>query len=99
MACLFNNHLIIQYDDTSDKPILIRRCCWSSGVARLSLKEFLKIKDIIEYRIIQYSKDIIGDTNEIIINAVDHLDQFKKFILESLGHSDIIKEELSEVCK
>lgn len=49
MACLFNNHLIIQYDDTSDKPILIRRCCWSSNVARLSLKEFLKIKDIIDY--------------------------------------------------
>lgn len=49
MACLFNNHLIIQYDDTSDKPILIRRCCWSSSVARLSLKEFLKIKDIIDY--------------------------------------------------
>lgn len=57
------------------------------------------IKDIIEYRIIQYSRDIIGDNNEIIINAVDHLDQFKKFILESLGHSDIVKEELSEVCR
>ena len=65
----------------------------------MTRKVISSIKDIIEYRIIQYSKDIIGDNNEIIINAVDHLDQFKKFILESLGHSDIVKEELSEVCK
>ena len=45
----------------------------------MTRKVISSIKDIIEYRIIQYSKDIIGDTNEIVINAVDHLDQFKKY--------------------
>ena len=77
MACLFNNHLIIQYDDTSDKPILIRRCCWSSNVARLSLKEFLKIKDIIDYasKLDSPKKevDICKDNCSEISNSIENI--------------------------
>ena len=77
MACLFDNHLIIQYDDASDKPILIRRCCWSSNVARLSLKEFLKIKDIIDYasKLDSPKKevDICKDNCSEISNSIENI--------------------------
>ena len=48
MACLFDKHLTICFNDASNN-IELMRCCWSSCKTELSLKEFLKIKDIIDY--------------------------------------------------
>lgn len=58
------------------------------------------LNDIVEYRFILYS-EVLSDTfdNVQVINSVDHLEQFKKFILETYGNSDVIIEELNEVCK
>lgn len=77
MACLFNNHLIIQFNDKSDKPIEIRRCCLSSIVSRLSVKEFLKIKDIIDYvSKLDFPKKEIGickDSCSEISNSIENV--------------------------
>lgn len=48
MACLFDKHLTICFNDATNS-IDFMRCCWSSCKTELSLKEFFKIKDIIEY--------------------------------------------------
>ena len=38
--------------------------------------------------------------NEISLNLNDdHLEQFKKYIIDTLGNSGVVIEELSEVCK
>lgn len=58
------------------------------------------IKDVIEYRFVIYRdtlEDISGNVQ--VLNSCDHLEQFKQFILENYGSSDIIIEELNEVCK
>lgn len=57
------------------------------------------LRDVVEFRIIQYSKAVATSTDSVVINNVDHLEQFKKFILDNLGYSDVVKEELQEVCK
>ena len=49
-----------------------------------------------------YTRDIesassSGDVAEL--NNKDHLEQFKEYILETLGTSDVVQEELQEVCK
>lgn len=48
MACLFDKHLTICFNDITGN-IELTRCCWSSCKTELSLKEFFKIKNIIEY--------------------------------------------------
>lgn len=58
--------------------------------------------NIIEYRVIQYSNITSENVEEIKINNVDHLEQFKNFCIDKLGLSGITNcliEELNEVCK
>lgn len=61
-----------------------------------------KIKNsdkIIESRlVVEYTRVVDSEisTEEL---SVDSLQEFKKFILDTLGSSDIIKEELQEICR
>jgi len=59
------------------------------------------LNDIIEFRLIQYSDTSFYNNDEatIVINNIDHLDQFKRFCIEKLGLSNILRDELEEVCK
>lgn len=59
-------------------------------------------KNIINYRALIYSRcdeNLLGEVKQIELNNIDHLKQFQEFILENVGDSEIIREELSEVCK
>ena len=57
------------------------------------------MSDIVEYRIVQYSNVVEGSCDVDIINSVNHLELFKKFVIEKLGLNGVLNEELSEVCK
>lgn len=63
-------------------------------------EEIKKHSNIIEYRIL-IEKEVLNSTdnikNEELI--IDHISEFKKYVLENIGTSEIILEELEEVCK
>ena len=40
-----------------------------------------------------------GSESEPELVRSDHLEQFKAYILEQLGSTDVIREELTEICK
>lgn len=69
-----------------------------------TLKERLLVKlDVLDFlikRVTYYSvAEDTGETTECNLVKSDHLEQFRKYILENLGASNIIKEELNEICK
>ena len=73
-----------------------------SNTYKDALKETLEqVKNIVTYKII-YTRDLVSleSQNEITLDlGEDHLEQFKKYILDTLGNDDVVVEELSEVCK
>lgn len=57
-------------------------------------------KNIIMCKAVFYSNADVSDDAEVkTIAREDHIEQFRKYIIETLGNSDIVKDELSEVCK
>lgn len=53
------------------------------------------------YKVI-YTRDACaaaGSVDTLELNNKDHLEQFKEYILETLGTSEVVQEELQEVCK
>ena len=62
-------------------------------------EEIKKYDNIIENRII-LEKENNADCLKIDeLNSNDHISEFRKYVLEKIGSSDLILEELSEVCK
>lgn len=56
--------------------------------------------DLTASKIVYYSQEI--DANGIKVSelqTVDHLEKFKKFVIDNLGNTETVIEELSEVCK
>lgn len=70
-----------------------------------TFKDALKVKldsckNIIAYRTIYVkSNTTTGSEQTIDISSKDYLEQFTEYIIETLGNSDVISEELQEVCK
>ena len=66
------------------------------------LKQALEgLKDVTTYKIV-YTRDsaaLDGSGDLVELNTKDHLEQFKEYILETLGTSEVVQEELMEVCK
>lgn len=64
-------------------------------------EEIKKYKNIIEYRILiekeNNREDLIKNSNEELIT--DHISEFKNYVLEKIGSTDLILEELEEVCR
>ena len=56
---------------------------------------------IVTYRIIVEHSKLSNNTIEDNVKqlSLDHLSEFKKYILEQLGTSDIVTTELEELCK
>lgn len=55
---------------------------------------------IVTTRVLLYDKDIIENIDtQVKLDKVDHLKQFTDFIHEQLGNTELINEELMEVCK
>lgn len=66
------------------------------------LKETLNnLKDkIVASRILLYDKQVNDSNNSVVkLEKIDYLKQFIDFIHEELGNTDLINEELTEVCK
>ena len=67
-----------------------------------TLRDYLVNESLINtYKINVYSDDNREDTtlDSELMNSVDHLKQFRDFILEQLGSSKVVQEEVYEVCK
>ena len=89
--------------NTSDDFELLNKCV-NNAVLSIKVKEplvaDLKLKlaeySFIDYRIITIA-DLTLDTTETIqsITATDHITQFKNYIVEQLGQSEILMEELT----
>ena len=79
--------------------VLTIRCL--DTLEEMTRKVLASLKNIVDCRIVQYSDVITGTENntEIVLNTVDHLEQFKKFCIDKLGLTDILSEELNEICK
>lgn len=64
-------------------------------------EEIKKYPNIIEHRILiekeNDGEDLVKNSNEELIT--DHISEFKKYVLEKIGSTDLILEELEEVCK
>ena len=55
---------------------------------------------IVTTRVLLYDKDIIENIDtQVKLDKVDHLTQFTDFIHEQLGNTELINEELMEVCR
>ena len=55
---------------------------------------------IVTTRVLLYDKDIIENIDtQVKLDKVDHLKQFTDFIHEQLGNTELINEELMEVCR
>ena len=58
-----------------------------------TLKDFSNI--VIESRVIGIPDKVVNTTDDMLkINTVSHIDQFKKYVLDVIGSSDILIEEL-----
>ena len=56
--------------------------------------------DLTASKIIYYSKEVDNKGNTISeLQSVDHLKKFKQFVIDNLGNTKIVSEELGEVCK
>lgn len=88
-------------DITSNNPIITARCreCMIEKT-----KAFLDdIPDLVESKILIATEESSSidekDISQSELTKDDHLNQFSKFVLDKLGKSDIIEEELSFICK
>lgn len=61
--------------------------------------EINKNSNIIESRIILERDVVDKDIVENDLNSSDHIEEFKNYIIKNIGSSDLILEELLEVCK
>ena len=56
--------------------------------------------NVVAYKIIGYDENVADNmVNNIKIEKVDYLKTFSDFIIDKLGNSDIIINELEEICK
>ena len=63
-------------------------------------KELEENKNIVASKIIIYDNELVTEEKqEVKLEKLDYLKTFNDFILDSLGNNDIIKEELSRICK
>ena len=63
-------------------------------------KELEENKNIVTSKIIIYDKELVTEEKqEVKLEKLDYLKTFNDFILDSLGNNEIIKEELSRICK
>ena len=60
---------------------------------------FPKCCNVVTSKFIIEREKAVEDTEESISFSVDHLNQFKEYILENVGNDDVIISELQEICK
>ena len=63
------------------------------------LKETIKnVPNIVEHRIIVVpSEGSSGEEVQVSLNEIDHLKQFNDFVIDKLGNTEIVRDELSKI--
>jgi hypothetical protein len=57
-------------------------------------------KQIVEYKIVAYIEDIVVDKeqmDELSLSNMDYLAKFTEFIVQTIGDSPVIREELTHI--
>ena len=72
---------------------------------RVERKDVQTVKDLIDNnrsivasRVVVYDKDV-SKYEEVKLEKIDHLKTFVEFVKEKLGNSELVNDELAEVCK
>ena len=85
------------YDIDNNACLMIK--CERNHLEKLK-EELNSRKDIVASKVIVYDENIVDNIeNPVKIEKVDYLKTFTDFIVEKLGNSDIINDELGEICK
>lgn len=98
------NFYKIEYGSTADfakikNNSVLSIKCETSKIDQLK-EDLEKCKDkILATRITQYDPAATASDTTVRLEKVDHLKQFVDFVHERMGGSDIIDDELNEVCK
>ena len=82
-----------------DNSVLMIKCERNS---HNNLKEVLdRYSDkIVAVRVLIYDEEINSPiNNDVKLEKVDHIKQFTDFIHDQLGNTDLVNQELMEVCK
>ena len=88
------NMLFKEY--TPFKPILPFKF---GGVIKNRKEQFIEeISELVERDIIN-SDTILSNIDDVKLEKVDHIKQFTDFIHDQLGNTDLVNQELMEVCK
>lgn len=66
---------------------------------RVAVNEWLKSNNVIASRVIIDLMNNESDHEEVDTLSVDHIQRFKEFIIEKMGSSEIVLNELEEVTK
>ena len=87
-----------QLDNLKDNAVVTVKCL---ETLEDKVKEKLESNSkICEYRLLIYRNGVeVEVESTTVLSDVNHLEQFSSFILENMGDSEIIREELGEVCK
>ena len=87
-----------QLDNFKDNAVVTVKC---SENLEEQVKEMLESNPkVCEYRLLISRNGVeIEVESTQVLSEINHLEQFSAFVLENIGDSEIIREELSEVCK
>ena len=95
-------------DIESEEDIAVLDTLKSNAIVSIRCLETLKEKLLAKLdalallltRITYYNiAEESGVETECVLVKSDHLEQFRKYIIENLGETNIIKEELNEICR
>ena len=64
-------------------------------LAKLDTQKNILLQRVSYYNIVSDT----GETTECTLTKSDHLEQFRNYILDTLGTTNAIKEELNEICR
>lgn len=88
---------LTQYSLKNNRVLMIR--CEKSYLEDVK-KELEEDKNVVASKVIVYNKDIENNfSNEIKIEKLDYLKTFNDFIINSLGNSELVNDELNKICR
>ena len=88
---------LTQYSLKNNRVLMIR--CEKSCLEDVK-KELEEDKNVVTSKVTVYNKDIENNfSDEIKIEKLDYLKTFNDFIINSLGNSELVNDELNKICK
>lgn len=97
-SCLTAAEASRELDKISTNAVVTVKC--AEGID-YNLKDLLDTRNIIAYRLLVERRSLDGSVEETqsLASDVDHLSQFKEYVLSEIGDTNLIREELSLVMR